>query len=153
MRRDKKDQSSVWEGLKIVNPHAAGLDIAFSEVWAAVPPERTDTPVRKFDTFTPDLEALADWLAAWGVDTVAMEATGVYWVPVYEVLEERGFRVWVVNAQHIKNVPGRKSDIQDCRWIQALQRASPAWRRPRCSRPTCDDPSRRSSSLEAADSR
>lgn len=120
MRRDKKSQPAVWEGLKIMNPNAAGLDIALDEIWAAVPPDRTDEPVRKFGTFTPDLYALADWLEACGIDTVAMEATGVYWIPVYEVLEQRGFRVYVVNARHIKNVPGRKSDIQDCQWVQGL---------------------------------
>ena len=120
MRRDKKSQPAVWEGLKVVHPNAAGLDIALSEIWAAVPPERTAEPVRMFGTYTPDLAALADWLRACGVDTVAMEATGVYWIPVYALLEHRGFQVQVVNAQHLKNVPGRKSDIQDCQWIQGL---------------------------------
>jgi hypothetical protein len=124
MRRAKKTQPAVWEGLKIVNPNAAGLDLALDEIWAAVPPDRTDEPVRQFGTFTPDLYALADWLAACGIDTVAMEATGVYWIPVYEVLEQRGFRVYVVNAQHIKHVPGRKSDIQDCQWTQGLHSVS-----------------------------
>ncbi len=119
-RRDKQAKPAAWEGLKIVNPNAAGLDIALEEIWAAVPPDRTSEPVRKLGTFTPDLVALADWLEACGVDTVAMEATGVYWIPVYEYLEQRGFRVYVVNAQHIKNVPGRKSDIQDCQWMQGL---------------------------------
>ncbi len=120
MRRDKQSQPAVWEGLKIVHPNAAGLDIGLAEIWAAVPPDRTAEPVRKFGTFTPDLYALADWLQACGIDTVAMEATGVYWIPVYEVLEQRGLRVYVVNAQHIKNAPGRKSDIQDCQWTQGL---------------------------------
>src|SRR5450759_1184806 len=90
MRRDKKSQPAVWEGLKVVHPNAAGLDIALSEIWAAVPPERTAEPVRMFGTYTPDLAALADWLLACGVDPVAMEATGVYWIPVYELLEQRG---------------------------------------------------------------
>jgi transposase len=120
MRRDKRSQPVVWEGLKVVHPNAAGLDIALSEIWAAAPPERTAEPVRMFGSYTPDLAALADWLKACGVDTVAMEATGVYWIPVYELLEQRGFQVFVVNAQHLKNVPGRKSDIQDCQWIQGL---------------------------------
>jgi transposase len=120
MRRDKQTQGRTWEGLKIVNPNAAGLDIALSEIWAAVPPERSAEPVRMFGTFTPDLVALGDWLQACDVDTVAMEATGVYWVPIFEYLEQRGFRVSVVNAQHFKNVPGRKSDIQDCQWLQEL---------------------------------
>jgi transposase len=76
--------------------------------------------VRKFGTYTPDLEALADWLKRCDVDTVAMESTGVYWIPAYEILEERGFNVSVVNARHLKNVPGRKTDIQDCQWLQGL---------------------------------
>jgi len=116
----KKPQAGVWEGLTVIQPNAAGLDIGSEEIWAAVPAERTAEPVRKFGTFTPDLNALADWLEACGVDTVAMESTGVYWVPVYEILEARGFELHVVNARHVKNVPGRKSDIQDCQWIQAL---------------------------------
>jgi len=85
-----------------------------------VPPERTAQPVRWFGTFTPDLHALADWLAQEGVKTVAMESTGVYWIPIYEILEARGFEVAVVNAHLLKTVPGRKSDVQDCQWIQRL---------------------------------
>ena len=88
----KQSQGSTWEGLKVIHPNAAGLDIGSEEIWAAVPPERTAEPVRKFGTFTPDLHALADWLTACGVDTVAMESTGVYWIPVYEILEARGLR-------------------------------------------------------------
>jgi transposase len=113
-------QVKQWEGLKVVHPNAAGLDIGSEEIWAAVVPADGAAIVRKFGTFTPDLEELADWLAANGVDTVAMESTGVYWIPVYEILEERQFKVAVVNARHLKNVPGRKSDIQDCQWIQGL---------------------------------
>jgi transposase len=117
MRRDKAEVRA-WEGLKVIHPNAAGLDIGSEEIWAA--PERIAEPVRQFGTFTEDLHALADWLKAVGVDTVAMESTGVYWVPIYEILEARGFEVYVVNARHLKNVPGRKSDIQDCQWIQGL---------------------------------
>lgn len=116
----EKSQVSAWEGLKVIHPNAAGLDIGSAEIWVAVPPGRTAEPVRKFGTYTPDLQALADWLATCGVDTVAMESTGVYWIPVYEILEGRGFAVAVVNARHVKNVPGRKSDIQDCQWLQGL---------------------------------
>ena len=119
MRREKSPVSA-WEGLKVLQPNAAGLDIGSDEIWAAVAPVGTVEPVRKFGTFTPDLNALADWLMACGVDTVAMESTGVYWIPVYEILEARGLQVYVVNARHVKNVPGRKSDIQDCQWIQGL---------------------------------
>jgi len=108
------------ESLKRVNPNAAGLDIGSQEIWACVPQDRDAQPVGQFDTFTPDLYALADWLAACQVDRVAMESTGVYWIPIYEILEERGFQVQVVNARHLKDVPGRKSDVQDCQWIQRL---------------------------------
>ena len=114
----RQDQQSVT--IRSVHPNAAGLDLSQDEIWAAVPNDRTAPPVRKFGTFTPDVLALADWLTACHIDSVAMEATGVLWIPVYEVLEAKGFQVWVVNARHVKNVPGRKSDIKDCQWIQYL---------------------------------
>jgi transposase len=101
-----------------VNSHAAGLDIGSEEIWTCVPEDRDAEPVRAFGTFTPDLYALADWLAACRIETVAMESTGVYWIPVYEILEARGFRVHLVNACHVKHVPGRKSDVKDGQWIQ-----------------------------------
>ena len=101
-----------------VHPHAAGLDIGSDEIWACVPEDRDAEPVRSFGTFTPDLYALADWLAACRIETVAMESTGVYWIPVYEILAARGLRVYLVNARHLKHVPGRKSDVKDCQWIQ-----------------------------------
>jgi transposase len=96
------------------------LDIGSEEIWACVPEGRDAEPVRSFGTFTPDLYALADWLAACRIETVAMESTGVYWIPVYEILEARGFQVHLVNARHLKHVPGRKSDVKDCQWIQYL---------------------------------
>ena len=108
------------EQVSIVHPSAAGLDIGSREIWACVPAERTDESVQRFGTFTPDLQRLADWLVECGVDTVAMESTGVYWLPAFEVLEARGLKVYLVNARFIKNVPGRKSDVQDCQWIQKL---------------------------------
>jgi transposase len=86
----------------------------------AVPPDRDDEPVREFPSFTVDLHRLADWLAACGVDTVAMESTGVYWIPMFELLDARGFTVLLVNARHVKNVVGRKSDVLDCQWLQQL---------------------------------
>jgi hypothetical protein len=86
----------------------------------AVPPDRCDEPVREFLSFTVDLNAIADWLTACGVDTVAMESTGVYWIPLFELLESRGFTVFLVNARHVKNVSGRKSDVLDCQWLQRL---------------------------------
>ena len=115
---NKKSQDSAWEGLRISQPNAAGLDIGSEEIWAAVPPGRTDEPVRKFGTYTPDLKALADWLTTCGIDTVAMESTGVYRIPILEVLEARGLKVFLVNRWHLKHVPGRKSEVLDCQWIQ-----------------------------------
>jgi transposase len=108
------------EYLPIVYPNAAGLDIGSREIYACVPGDRVEDNVQVFGTFTPDLNALADWLAAHQVDTVAMESTGIYWIPAFEVLEGRGFQVYLVNARNMKGVPGRKSDYQDCQWIQKL---------------------------------
>ena len=108
------------ESLKQLNLNAAGLDIGSAEIWACVPEERDEQPVRRFDTFTTDLHALVDWLDRCSVETVAMESTGVYWIPIYEILEARGFQVYLVNARHIKNVPGKKTDVLDCQWIQQL---------------------------------
>ena len=106
--------------LPVVHPHAAGLDRGLAEMWVAVPADHDPQPVRCFGTFTPDLVALTDWLGACGVTTVAMESTGVFWIPIYELLQARGFEVYLVNARHIKNVPGRKSDVKDCQWTQRL---------------------------------
>src|ERR1051325_693291 len=111
---------SALEPWAPLQPDAAGLDIGAREIWAAVPPERDPQPVRPFGTFTPDLEALADWLAICRVKSVAMESTGVYWIPIFELLEARGFQVYLVNARHLKNVPSRKTDVLDCQWIQHL---------------------------------
>lgn len=104
----------------VVHPHAAGLDIGLKEIWGCVPATDAAPAVRQFSTFTPDREALADWLQAGHIETVAMESTGVYWIPIYDLLEARGLDVYLVNARHLKNVPGRKSDVQDCQWIQRL---------------------------------
>ena len=104
----------------IVFPNAAGIDVGASTHWVGVPPRSTDEPVREFGPMTDDLNAMADWLIACGVDTVALESTGVYWIPVHEVLEQRGLRVWLVDARQMKYVPGRKSDVQDCQWLQKL---------------------------------
>jgi hypothetical protein len=104
----------------VVYLNAAGLDIGSREIWAAVDPEREGETVRCFGTFTPDLESLATWLIECGVETVAMEATGVYWIPIFELLEACGLQVYLVNARHLKRVPGRKSDVQDCQWLQKL---------------------------------
>jgi hypothetical protein len=106
--------------LEVTNPNAAGIDIGSASHYVAVPAERDDEPVREFKSFTVDVHKLADWLDGCGVDTVAMESTGVYWIPVYEILERRGFTVLLVNARHVKNVAGRKSDVLDCQWLQQL---------------------------------
>jgi transposase len=105
---------------ELTYPNAAGIDIGSASHWVAVPSDRDDEPVREFKSFTGELIALADWLKACGVDTVAMESTGVYWIPLFELLEARGFTVFLVNARHVKNVSGRKSDVLDCQWLQQL---------------------------------
>jgi transposase len=106
--------------LEHLNPNAAGIDCGASEHVVAVPPDRDGAPVQTFRTFTGDLQRLADWLQACRVTSVAMEATGVYWIPIFEILETRGFQVSLVNARHVKNVPGRKSDVSDSEWIRDL---------------------------------
>lgn len=106
--------------LKRINPNAAGVDCGSAEHYVAVPADRDEVSVRAFKTFTDDLHRLADWLIRCGTTTVAMEATGVYWLPLYEILEARGLEVVLVNARHVKNVPGRKSDVSDCEWLQEL---------------------------------
>ena len=103
-----------------VFPNAAAIDVGASSHWVAAPPHLSDNPVRESGPMTDDLNATADWLIACGVDTVVLESTGVYWIPVYEVLEQRGLKVWLVDARQMKYVPGRKSDIQDCQWLQKL---------------------------------
>src|SRR5437667_800013 len=109
-----------WKVLEILHPDAAGIDIGGSEHWVAIAPERDEKPVRSFDCFTPDLEEMADWLVAHGVKSVAMQSTGVYWIPVFEILQQRGLEVYLVNARHTKNLPGRKSDIAECQWLLKL---------------------------------
>lgn len=117
-------KSLLQQQLELINPNAAGIDVASTEMWVCVPPDRAKEPegnARKFGAFTCDLHAIADWLTACCVTTVAMESTGVYWIPLYQVLETRGFSVCLVNARQMKNVSGRpKTDRLDCRWIQRL---------------------------------
>ena len=107
-------------GLEVVHPHAAGVDVGNGVHYVAVRPDRDPQPVRRFECFTADLHRLADWLRSCGVRTVAMQSTGVYWIPIYEILEERGFQVYLVNARHTKNLPGRKSDVQESQWLLKL---------------------------------
>jgi len=107
-------------GLSPVHPAAAAIDIGATMHVAAVGPDRDKEPVRTFRTFTGDLERLADWFARCGIKTIAMESTGVYWIPVFEILQQRGFEVMVVNARDAKHVPGRKTDVSDAQWLQRL---------------------------------
>ena len=106
--------------LKRIQPDAAGIDCGATSHYVAVPQDRDPEPVREFRTSTGGLHQLADWLVKCGIKTVAMESTGVYWIPVYEILEERGLEVVLVNARDVHNVRGRKSDVADCEWLQEL---------------------------------
>jgi transposase len=125
-KRRKRVQSksfnlqSLPKQLQHINLNAAGIDIGSERHMVAVPEGRAEVAVREFGAFTADLMALADWLLQCGVTTVAMESTGVYWIPLFELLERRGLEVKLVDARHVKNVTGRKSDILDCQWIQQL---------------------------------
>ncbi len=116
----QRNRAGGRAGLQLTHPDAAGIDIGSASHFVAVPPQRDHEPVREFKSFTADLMRLADWLAACGVKTVAMESTGVYWIALYELLDARGFEVLLVNAWHVKNVSGRKSDVLDCQWLQQL---------------------------------
>src|SRR6202171_4425635 len=123
-RKERKEWArrlqSEDPGLEVVHPHAAGIDVGKSAHYVAVRPERDPQPVRRFECFTTDLRRLAEWLQSYGVKTVAMQSTGVYWIPLYEILEERGLEVYLVNARHTKNLPGRKSDVQESQWLLKL---------------------------------
>jgi transposase len=116
----KKTKINLSSQLAMVNPAAAGIDIGHREHWCAVPADRSHQPVQRFGTFTEDLQALADWLKQCGVKSVAMESTGVYWIPAFQILEQQGFEVCLVNARQVKNVSGRKTDVLDCQWLQRL---------------------------------
>lgn len=135
MAKDHKQKQKIMDvnALEQINLNAAGVDIGAEEVYIAIPPGRDKESVRCFPTFTADLYRLADWLKASGIDTVAMESTGVFWIPLFDILESRGFQVFLVNARHLKNVSGRKSDVLDCQWIQQLHTyglLSPSFRPP-----------------------
>jgi transposase len=121
-RRTKYKKVSPFSGeLKLIEPDAAAIDVGSRSHWVAVNPERDPNPVREFGTFTTDLMSLADWFAQCEVKSVVMEATGVYWVSLYDLLEERGFKVYVVNAHAVRHLPGRsKSDVKDCQWLRRL---------------------------------
>jgi transposase len=126
-RRERKQPERAplkphdWSlGLSVVHPRAAGIDVGNEEHYVAVPPGLDAQPVRSFGCFTADLLALADWLEQCGIQTVAMQSTGVYWIALHDILSERGIRVFVVNARETRNMPGRKSDVQECQWILKL---------------------------------
>jgi hypothetical protein len=116
-QRSKRRQSNSFS---TIHPHAAGIDVGATHHVVAVAPDRDPMPVRTFRTFSGDLHRLADWLHAVGITTIAMESTGVYWIPVFEILEARGFEVVLVNARDVKQVPGRKTDVNDAQWLQQL---------------------------------
>jgi transposase len=121
MAKKGKKTKPIPENMLIIHPHAAGIDVGAEEHWVCVPADRDAQPVQKFSAFTCDLHRLADWLTACRITTVVMESTGVYWIPLFQILEARGFEVALVNARHVKNVPGRpKTDRFDCRWLQKL---------------------------------
>jgi transposase len=120
-KKSKANKNVNLQVLPLIHPHAAGIDVGAKEHVVAVPSDRDSQPVRTFTAFTPDLHELGRWLKRCGIETVALESTGIYWISLYEVLEQHGFEVRVVNARHVKNVPGRtKTDVLDCQWIQKL---------------------------------
>jgi len=106
--------------LKIVHPDAAGIDVGNASHFVSVPAGRDEHPVREFGSWTADLHRMAQWLKSCGIRTVALQSTGVYWIALQEVLEEEGLEVYLVNARGTKNLPGRKSDVQECQWLMKL---------------------------------
>jgi transposase len=120
MKDQRRGRGGAVPSLECIEPNAAGIDIGATEIYVAVPPDRDPNPVRSFPTFTENLQALAAWLLACRIRTVAMESTGVYWIPLFQILEARGIEVCLVNSRHVKHVPGRKSDVADCQWLQYL---------------------------------
>jgi transposase len=119
-RRSKSKRTRRQPKLNIIHTRAAGIDVGATFHVVAVPPELAPEPVQPFQSFTGDLYRLADWLVDIGVTTVAMESTGIYWIPVFEILEAHGLEVLLVNARHVKTVPGRKTDVNDAQWLQQL---------------------------------
>ena len=106
--------------LEVVHPDAAGIDIGNESHYVAVPPSRDSQPVRRFGCTTAELKVMADWLKQCEIRTIAMQSTGVYWIAVYDILEEAGLEVYLVNARETKNLPGRKSDVQESQWLMKL---------------------------------
>jgi transposase len=120
MAKRRKKPGKMDRNLPELKPNAAGVDMGAREIFVAVPADRDAESVRSFPTFTADLHRLVDWLQQCRIDTVAMESTGVYWIPLFQIMESRGLQVCLVNAQHVRHVPGRKSDVLDCQWLQYL---------------------------------
>jgi transposase len=119
-QRGGRRKGKCLEDRPILEPNAAGIDIGAREIFVAVPPDRDENPIRVFGTFTESLQKMAQWLTRCGISTVAMESTGVYWIPLYEVLEQHGIRPCLVDAHGMKNVPGRRTDWHECQWLQFL---------------------------------
>ena len=113
-------KQQVNEEMPVINPNAGGIDVGASEIWVSVPPDRDAEAIRRYGVFTCDLVGMADWLKVCGITSVAMESTGVYWIPVFQILQSRGIEVVLVNARYAKNVSGRKSDWLDCQWLRIL---------------------------------
>lgn len=119
-KKSKSKDMNLPQHLQHIHAHAAGIDVGSKSHFVSVPEGSSEQAVREFASFTDDLQQMADWLIACSVTTVAMESTGIYWIPVFEILESKGLEVKLVNARHVKNVPGRKSDVLDCQWLQRL---------------------------------
>ena len=139
----KRSKSKVERTLPMMHPNAAAIDVGATMHMAAVRADRTTEPVRSFGTFTTDLHRLVDWFTECGVETVVMESTSVYWIPIFELLDARGFTVFLVNARDAKHVPGRKTDVSDAQWLSGFIRTGccvpafgPKARSPSCV-PTC----------------
>src|SRR5260221_562435 len=118
--RQTKTKSETSKPLHEPEPDAAGIDVGANEIWVAVAPDRTEEPLRRFGAFDRELKAIVQWLGNCGSVPVGMEATGMYWIPLYQLLADSGLKVCLVNGRHVKNVPGRKSDVRDCQWLQYL---------------------------------
>lgn len=120
-KKEKVLEIRVTNSMEMIDPNTAGIDIGGDEHWVCVPEDRADKNVRRFRAFTKDLYAIAEWLQTCKITRVAMESTGIYWIPLFQILEKKGFNVCLVNARHLKSVAGRtKTDRYDCQWIQKL---------------------------------
>jgi hypothetical protein len=119
-KQQRQKPKSKTKHMHVMQPNSAGIDVGATEIYIAIPEDLSNKSVRRFETFTDDLHVAAKWLKECGIESIAMESTGVYWIPVFQILDTYGFDVILVNARHVKNVPGRKTDVQDCQWLQYL---------------------------------